>query len=68
MKLTEQQIAKQQDKIDNAIYEMLCSIYGEIPWDIELIGNVRDIVMDNYPMVPGKDYHLVFYPSYEEEA
>ncbi len=46
--LTQHQI-KQQDMIDNAIYHFIQSINPsnkEIPWDIEMIGEVRDVIED----------------------
>jgi len=45
-KLTQHQI-DQQDMIDNAIYHFIQSINPsdkEISWDIEMIGEVRDVL------------------------
>ena len=47
-KLTEEQI-KRQDSVDNAIYQLICEINPvdkEIAWDIEMIGEVRDVIED----------------------
>ncbi len=46
--LTKHQI-DQQDMIDNAIYHFIQSINPSdkgIPWDIEMIGEVRDVIED----------------------
>ncbi len=46
--LTTQQIVK-QDMIDNAIYHFIQSLNPsdkEIPWDIEMIGDVRDVLRE----------------------
>ncbi len=48
MELTEQQI-KRQDFIDNAIFELMQPVNPtdkEINWDIEMIGEIRDIIKD----------------------
>ncbi|HBR21048.1 MAG TPA: hypothetical protein DD713_00525 [Nitrospiraceae bacterium] len=44
--LTEEQI-KRQDSVDNAIYQLIREINPadkEIAWDIEMIGEIRDVV------------------------
>ncbi len=46
--LTKHQIA-QQDLIDNTIYHFIQSLNPsdkEIPWDIEMIGEIRDIARE----------------------
>ena len=46
--LTEEQI-KRQDYVDNAIYQLVREINPvdkEIAWDIEMIGDVRDVIED----------------------
>ena len=46
--LTEEQI-KRQDYVDNAIYQLVREINPvdkEIAWDIEMIGEVRDVVRE----------------------
>ena len=46
--LTEEQI-KRQDSVDNAIYQLIREINPvdkEIAWDIEMIGEIRDVVME----------------------
>ncbi|MDO9289891.1 MAG: hypothetical protein Q7T83_13990, partial [Thermodesulfovibrionales bacterium] len=43
--LTEEQI-KRQDSVDNAIYQLIQELNptaDEIRWDIEMIGEVRDV-------------------------
>jgi hypothetical protein len=38
---------KRQDFVDNAIYELLCSVnpsQQEIEWNIEAIGEIRDLI------------------------
>ncbi|MDP3259278.1 MAG: hypothetical protein Q8M34_01645 [Thermodesulfovibrionales bacterium] len=46
--LTEEQI-KRQDSVDNAIYQLIREINPvdkEIAWDIEMIGDVRDVIRE----------------------
>jgi len=46
--LTEEQIGK-QDFVDNAIYNLiqkLNPVDKEIAWDIEMIGEIRDVVRE----------------------
>ncbi|MDP3049698.1 MAG: hypothetical protein Q8N12_09785, partial [Thermodesulfovibrionales bacterium] len=46
--LTAEQI-KRQDSVDNAIYQLVREINptaDEIRWDIEMIGEVRDVIED----------------------
>ena len=46
--LTEEQI-KRQDSVDNAIYQLMQELNptaDEIRWDIEMIGEVRDVIED----------------------
>lgn len=41
------EIVDNQEKIDNTIYRAICSIAGKtIPWDIELIGDLRDCIIE----------------------
>jgi hypothetical protein len=63
-KLTEDQI-KRQDFVDNQIYDLvkrLAPSTGEIEWDIEMIGDIRDTIqhwlVDRYKIV----HELEFYP------
>ena len=45
-KLTEDQI-KRQDFVDNEIYDLVKRLIpsrGEIEWDIEMIGDIRDTI------------------------
>ncbi len=40
---------KRQDFVDNAVFELIQSINPTacpIPWDIEMIGNVRDSIVE----------------------
>jgi hypothetical protein len=42
--LTNKQIER-QDFVDNAVFELICQTNPtkrQIPWDIEMIGNIRD--------------------------
>jgi len=46
--LTEEQI-KRQDSVDNAIYQLIQELNPadkELAWDIEMIGEVRDVIED----------------------
>jgi len=46
--LTEEQI-KRQDSVDNTIYQLIQELNptaDEIRWDIEMIGEVRDVIGD----------------------
>ncbi len=46
--LTEEQI-KRQDSVDNTIYQLIQELnptVDEIRWDIEMIGDVRDVIED----------------------
>ncbi|MBI4685974.1 MAG: hypothetical protein HY755_12380 [Nitrospirae bacterium] len=46
--LTEEQI-KRQDSVDNAVFNLIQELNPtdkEIRWDIEMIGEVRDVVED----------------------
>ncbi|MBI5196143.1 MAG: hypothetical protein HZA10_07455 [Nitrospirae bacterium] len=46
--LTEEQI-KRQDSVDNAIYQLIQELNptaDEIRWDIEMLGEVRDVIED----------------------
>lgn len=64
MELTKKQL-EQQDRIDNAIYEMLCKVIGEpILWDIETIGYIRQLILDGLKT----EFDIVVdYPVAEEE-
>ena len=63
-KFTDDQINR-QDFVDNEIYDLLNRLIpstGEIEWDIEMIGDVRDTIqhwlVDRYKVVD----ELEFYP------
>jgi len=50
MELTDEQIER-QDFVDNAIFNLLNEINPsetELDWDIELIGNVRDCIQQEF--------------------
>jgi hypothetical protein len=62
--LSEDQI-RRQDFVDNQIYDLLKRLIpskGEIGWDIEMIGDIRDTIqywlVDQYKIV----HELEFYP------
>lgn len=61
--LTKHQI-EQQDMIDNAIYHFIQNINPsdkEIPWDIEMIGDLRDVIqewfVDRLQLVKEQDFY-----------
>jgi DNA polymerase sigma len=68
MKLTNAQITR-QDFVDNLIYQMIMELNPtttEIDWDIEFIGEIRDIVEEKFVddlKICDKDR---FYPSIKE--
>ena len=67
MELTDQQIAR-QDFVDNAIYDLINELIPsdkEMEWDIEVIGEVRDVIQ---AMLVGRGIctEQEFYPYIEE--
>jgi DNA polymerase sigma len=68
MKLTNAQITR-QDFVDNLIYQMIMELNPtttEIDWDIEFIGEIRDIVEEKFVddlKICDKDR---FYPSIKQ--
>lgn len=67
MELTSQQIER-QDFVDNAIYELINLVVPtnqEIPWDIEVIGDVRDVIQQKL-VERGISTEQEFYPYIEE--
>ena len=67
MELTDQQIAR-QDIVDNAIYDLINELIPsdkEMEWDIEVIGEVRDVIQ---AMLVGRGIctEQEFYPYIEE--
>ena len=67
-KLTQHQI-DQQDMIDNAIYHFIQSINPsdkEISWDIEMIGDLRDVVQEWIVDRLNLTTEQEFYPSLRE--
>jgi hypothetical protein len=67
MELTEQQISR-QDFVDNAIYDLINELIPsdkEMEWDIEVIGEVRDVIQ---AMLVGRGIctEQKFYPYIEE--
>lgn len=66
--LTEEQI-KKQDSVDNAIYQLIREINPvdkEIAWDIEMIGEIRDVVREWMVERLKITYEQNFYPFLEE--
>lgn len=45
VRLSSTEIA-QQDLVDNAVHDLLCVLYPQCAWDIELIGAVRDVAIE----------------------
>ena len=67
MELTDQQISR-QDFVDNAIFDLINELIPsdkEMEWDIEVIGEVRDVIQ---AMLVGRGIctEQVFYPYIEE--
>lgn len=52
---------ERQDLVDNAIHRLLCELSGrKLPWDIELIGEVRDAVQmtfESHTIMTGKEFY-----------
>jgi len=66
--LTQQQIA-QQDFVDNAIFSLIRSVNPvnkEIEWDIEMIGEIRDVVKEWLVDKLNLTTEQEFYPYLEE--
>ena len=66
--LTQQQIA-QQDFVDNAIFSLIQVINPsnrEIEWDIEMIGEIRDVVKEWLVDKLSLTTEQEFYPYIEE--
>jgi DNA polymerase sigma len=66
--LTKHQI-DQQDMIDNCIYHFIQSINPsdkEISWDIEMIGDVRDVLKEWFVDRLNLTTEQEFYPSLRE--
>jgi hypothetical protein len=67
--LTQQQIA-QQDFVDNAIFSLIQSANPsnkEIEWDIEMIGEIRDVVKEWLVDKLNLTTEQEFYPYLEEQ-
>lgn len=63
-KLSESQL-KRQDFVDNAIYELLNKLnpsQEEIEWDIEIIGDIRDVVCHWLVESLATTDEMTFYP------
>jgi len=68
--LTKHQIER-QDLVDNAIYSLIQTINPspdkEIAWDIEMIGEIRDVIkewlVDKLKIITEQD----FYPYFERQ-
>jgi DNA polymerase sigma len=66
--LTQQQIA-QQDFVDNAIFSLIRSVNPsnkEIEWNIEMIGEIRDVVKEWLVDKVSLTTEQEFYPYIEE--
>ena len=66
--LTQQQIA-QQDFVDNAIFSLMRSLNPsnkEIEWDIEMIGEMRDVLKEWLVDKLNLTTEQEFYPYLEE--
>jgi DNA polymerase sigma len=66
--LTQHQI-EQQDMIDNSIYHFIQSLNPseqEIPWDIEMIGDVRDVLREWFVDKLNLTTEQDFYPYIQE--
>ncbi len=66
--LTQQQIA-QQDIVDNAIFSLIRSVNPsnkEIEWNIEMIGEIRDVVKEWLVDKLSLTTEQEFYPYIEE--
>lgn len=62
----EMRMEYQRDRVDRAIYELIRMItMGEVEWNIEVIGDIRDMVIDDLK-TRGFDTDRV-YPSYQDE-
>lgn len=67
MELTQKQI-EQQDYVDNIIFEMICKLSpnGENEkWDIEIISEIREMLID-YFKEKNPDFDEMFFYPYEE--
>lgn len=64
--LTDAQLER-QDEVDNAIWGMVQKLAGtELPWDIEAISDVRDLVQDIVHSHTGVEYND-FYPYLDQD-
>jgi hypothetical protein len=66
--LNESQIAR-QDFVDNAIFSLIQSLNTtdkEINWDIEMIGEIRDVLTEWFVRRLGVTVEQTFYPYVEE--
>ena len=67
MELTDEQI-KRQDYVDNAIFNLINDVIpsdDELDWNIEIIGNVRDVIHDEL-VKRGICTAQEFYPEIDE--
>ena len=61
---------ERQDTVDNAIFLLLKEINPtkkEIDWNIEFIGDIRDVVADWFTQKLNLCDEMTFYPNSEEE-
>lgn len=74
--MTEEQ-KQRQDVVDNAIFELVCALCpldedkleaSGVEWDIELIGEIRDVVRGWFVERLGICTDEEFYPSVAQES
>jgi hypothetical protein len=68
MELTKQQLER-QDFVDNAIHDLIRTVApvgANIPWDIKLIGSIRDIIESQLCHETNLMTEQEFYPYLEE--
>lgn len=71
--LTKEQI-RQQDDVDNTIYDMLLAVspppkdkyHSKMKWDIEVIAEIRDVVQKHVTQITGCS-EMEFYPYIQDE-
>lgn len=69
MKNLEQYQIERQDFVDNAIFDLIQYLNPSdnmISWDIEMIGEIRDILINWYVHKRGTTSEQEFYPYLEE--
>lgn len=62
--LTSAQIER-QDLVDNAIFDLICEVnpyHIEIDWNMEIIGEIRDVIQNIFVEQIGVGDEMTFYP------